>query len=79
MFVDEKSNSVFLIGCYGEYGITKSTEKLDFDENWFWESTTDLFEYLNDSAAIASKKQTNSLDTSQEDGQTMEIFLLFII
>ena len=67
-----------MIGCYGEYGIMKSTEKLDFDENWFWESSTDLFEYLDDSAAIASKtNQTSLLDTSLDDGQTMEIFFDF--
>ena len=66
-----------MIACYGEYEITKSTEKLDFNENWFWESITDLFEYLNDSAAIASKtNQTSSLDTWLDDGQTMEIFLI---
>ena len=32
----------------------KSTEKLNLNENFFWESTTDLPEPLDESAAVAS-------------------------
>ena len=59
MVRDEKLNSVFLIGGYDECGRTKSTEKVHINENWFCESTSDLFEPFNDYAATASKTNSN--------------------
>ena len=55
MVRDEKLNSVFLIGGYDECGRTKSTEKVHINENWFCESTSDLFEPFDDYATTASK------------------------
>ena len=51
---DDKSNSIFVIGGWGENGRMKSTEKLRINENMSWETTTDLPESLVYSAAVAS-------------------------
>merc|ERR1719245_2125945 len=52
-FYDELSNSVFVIGGYNRRRL-KSTEKLTLNENFNWESTTDLPEPSYESAAVAS-------------------------
>ena len=53
-FYNAKWNTVFVIGGFGDYRRLKSTEKLNLNENFNWESTTDLPEPLSYSAAVAS-------------------------
>ena len=53
-FYDEQSNTVFVIGGRNNWGTLKSTEKLKLNENFNWESTTDLPEPLDQSSAVAS-------------------------
>ena len=43
-----------VIGGYGDNGKLKSAEKLEINDNWIWESTTDLPETLDEFAAVAS-------------------------
>ena len=56
-FYDEETNTIFVVGGYGEGVRLSTTEKLKLDQHLFWEPATDFPEHVAYSAAVSSKSK----------------------
>ena len=56
-FHDEETNTIFVVGGYGERVRLSTTEKLKLDQHLFWGPAADLPEHVALSAAVSSKSK----------------------